>query len=70
MYNDLSTPCFVVLCAVLLQMCVAFAMVEQKLGEIDRARAVFTHGSQFADPRRAAPYWQVGRGVRYRVVSC
>eukprot|EP00903_Cladosiphon_okamuranus_P006058 g5973.t1 len=40
------------------EMCVAFAMVEQKLGEIDRARAVFSHGSQFADPRRATPYWQ------------
>ncbi|CAN0465093.1 unnamed protein product, partial [Ectocarpus sp. 12 AP-2014] len=40
------------------EMCMSFAAVEQKLGEIDRARAVWTYGSQFADPRRAEPYWQ------------
>lgn len=39
-------------------MCMAYAKVEQKLGEIDRARAVLTHGSQFADPRRATAFWQ------------
>jgi pre-mRNA-splicing factor SYF1 len=28
-----------------------FAHLERKLGEIDRARAIYTHVSQFADPR-------------------
>lgn len=47
------------------QMCLAFATVEQKLGEVDRARAVLTYGSQFADPRRAEPYWQVKRASKH-----
>jgi pre-mRNA-splicing factor SYF1 len=29
-----------------------FAMIEQKLGEIPRARAIFTHLSQFCDPSK------------------
>ena len=33
------------------EMCVRFADLERKLGEIDRARAVYAHGSQMADPR-------------------
>jgi len=28
-----------------------FAALERKFGEIDRARAIFIHISQFADPR-------------------
>ena len=28
-----------------------FADMERKLGEIDRARAVYTYASQFSDPR-------------------
>ena len=32
-------------------MCVRFADLERKLGEIDRARAVYMHASQMADPR-------------------
>ena len=28
-----------------------FADLERKLGEIDRSRAVYAHGSQMADPR-------------------
>ncbi|KAK9472283.1 uncharacterized protein V1510DRAFT_134652 [Dipodascopsis tothii] len=39
-------------------MCVAFANMERKLGEIDRARAIFGHGSQFADPRLCPSYWE------------
>jgi len=34
-------------------LCVRYAQLERKLGEIDRARAVFIHGSHLADPRRA-----------------
>ena len=32
-------------------MCVRFAELERKLGEIDRARALYMHASQIADPR-------------------
>lgn len=33
------------------EMCMRFAALERKLGEIDRARAIFAHASQFCDPR-------------------
>ena len=36
------------------EMCVRFADLERKLGEIDRARAVYMHASQMADPRVSA----------------
>ena len=32
-------------------MCTRFADLERKLGEIDRARAVYSHASQICDPR-------------------
>ena len=38
-----------------------YADVERKLGEIDRARAILQHGSQFADPRRDHGYWKYWR---------
>jgi pre-mRNA-splicing factor SYF1 len=38
-------------------LCLEFARMEQGLGEIDRSRAILTHGSQFADPRRHGGYW-------------
>lgn len=37
------------------EMCLRFAALERKLGEIDRARAVFAHASQFCDPRVRFP---------------
>ena len=33
------------------EMCVRFADLERKLGEIDRARAIYSHCSQMCDPR-------------------
>ena len=39
-------------------MCLKYAQLETKLGEIDRARAVFSHGSQMSDPRTAKSYWK------------
>ncbi|CAB3983383.1 pre-mRNA-splicing factor SYF1-like [Paramuricea clavata] len=39
-------------------MCVRFAELERKLGEIDRARALYMHASQIADPRTTAPFWK------------
>jgi len=40
------------------EMCLRFAALEKKLGEIDRARRVFGHGSQFCDPRTNPKYWK------------
>lgn len=39
-------------------MCLKFAEMERRLGEIDRARAIYGHGSQFCDPRTNAEFWQ------------
>lgn len=36
------------------EMCMRFAQLERKLGEIDRARAIYAHASQFCDPRVSA----------------
>jgi pre-mRNA-splicing factor SYF1 len=40
-------------------MCLKFAAMERRLGEIDRARAIYGHASQFADPRMAKDFWDV-----------
>jgi pre-mRNA-splicing factor SYF1 len=34
-----------------------FAEFERKLGEIDRARALYAHASQFSDPTKDADFW-------------
>ncbi|GAA5861780.1 hypothetical protein JCM1840_005267 [Sporobolomyces johnsonii] len=39
------------------EMCLRFAALERKLGEIDRARAIFAHASQFCDPRVHPDFW-------------
>ena len=39
------------------ELCLQFCRLEQTLGEIDRARAILVHGSQYADPRRHDSYW-------------
>ena len=38
-------------------MCLKFAEMERKLGEIDRARAIYGHASQFCDPRTTPAFW-------------
>ena len=40
------------------EMCLKFAEMERRLGEIDRARAIYGHGSQFCDPRREPGFWK------------
>lgn len=40
------------------EMCLKFAEMERRLGEIDRARAIYGHASQFCDPRTNATFWQ------------
>jgi len=39
-------------------MCLKYAQLEKKLGEIDRARSVYSHASQFADPRTDTTFWK------------
>ena len=39
-------------------MCVKFAEMERRLGEIDRARAIWGHASQFCDPRVEGEFWR------------
>ena len=39
-------------------MCLKYAGLERKLGEIDRARGLFVHGSQFANPAVDSAYWE------------
>ncbi|KAJ7530801.1 hypothetical protein O6H91_14G019800 [Diphasiastrum complanatum] len=38
-------------------MCLKYAELERSLGEIDRARAIYVHASQMADPRSDAEFW-------------
>ncbi|PQE13744.1 hypothetical protein CJF31_00005238 [Rutstroemia sp. NJR-2017a BVV2] len=38
-------------------MCLKFADMEKRLGEIDRARAIYGHASQFCDPRTTPTFW-------------
>ncbi|RHZ79462.1 hypothetical protein Glove_145g19 [Diversispora epigaea] len=40
-------------------MCLKYAELERKLGEIDRARALYAHASQFCDPRIVPSFWQI-----------
>lgn len=37
--------------------CMRYAALEKRLGEVDRARAVYVYGAQFCDPRNHADYW-------------
>jgi pre-mRNA-splicing factor SYF1 len=38
-------------------MCLKYADMEKRLGEIDRARAIYGHASQFCDPRTSPSFW-------------
>jgi len=39
-------------------MCMRYAALECKLGEIDRARGIYTHASHLADPRKDKAFWE------------
>mmetsp|Transcript_3722 Transcript_3722/g.5678 ORF Transcript_3722/g.5678 Transcript_3722/m.5678 type:complete len:897 (+) Transcript_3722:65-2755(+) len=41
--------------------CLQFARLETALGEIERARAVYAHGGQFAHPQLQTQYWDYWR---------
>jgi len=45
----------------LIKMCMKYARTEAALGEVDRARAVFQHCSQFCDPRKEVEFWSKWR---------
>ncbi|KAI9827221.1 MAG: pre-mRNA-splicing factor syf1 [Thelocarpon impressellum] len=38
-------------------MCLKFADLETRLGEVDRARNIYGYGSQFCDPRTSQEFW-------------
>ena len=38
-------------------MCMRFAALERKLGEVDRARAIYAHASQFCNPKTSPEFW-------------
>ena len=40
-------------------MCLKLATMERRLGEIDRARVIYGHASQFADPRVEKEFWNI-----------
>lgn len=38
-------------------MCLRYALLERKLGEIDRARAIFIHAASLANPQTDRVFW-------------
>lgn len=50
-------------------MCLRFAALERKLGEIDRARAIYAHASQFCDPRVNPQFWSEWNAFEYETGS-
>uniref|UniRef100_A0A915II81 Pre-mRNA-splicing factor SYF1 n=1 Tax=Romanomermis culicivorax TaxID=13658 RepID=A0A915II81_ROMCU len=48
------------------EMCIRFAELECKLGEIDRARAVYSHCSQLCDPRVHANFWEIWKNFEVK----
>lgn len=40
-------------------MCLRFAVLESKLGEMERARAIYAHASQFCNPKTQPEFWKV-----------
>ena len=43
-----------------------YSELETKLGEIDRARGIFSHGSQMSDPRTSKSYWKAWQEFEVR----
>ena len=48
------------------EMCLRFTDMETKLGEIDRARAIYGHCSQMCDPRVATKFWDSWKNFEVR----
>ena len=47
------------------EMCLRFAEMETKLGEVDRARSIYAHCSQFCDPRVSFQ-----SGICFSLINC
>jgi len=47
-------------------MCIKYADLEKKLGEIDRARAIYVHASQYCDPRAELEFWNTWHAFEVR----
>jgi pre-mRNA-splicing factor SYF1 len=45
--------------------CLRYAALERRLGEIDRARAIYTFASQLCDPKVETVFWQTWREFEY-----
>eukprot|EP01135_Chromosphaera_perkinsii_P000985 Nk52_evm11s155 gene=Nk52_evmTU11s155 len=41
------------------ELCLRYAELERKLGEIDRARGIYSHASVFANPRVDEKFWKI-----------
>ena len=39
-------------------LCTRYARLERKLGEVDRARGLYIHASQFANPQQESGFWE------------
>jgi hypothetical protein len=39
--------------------CLRYADLEKRLGEVDRARMIYRHCSNFCDPRSMPSFWQI-----------
>ncbi|XP_041345956.1 pre-mRNA-splicing factor SYF1, partial [Pyrgilauda ruficollis] len=48
------------------ELCLRFADMECKLGEVDRARAIYTYCSQICDPRITGSFWQTWKEFEIR----
>jgi pre-mRNA-splicing factor SYF1 len=48
------------------QLCVRYAELERKLGEVDRARAIFVHGSHLANPKVDKEFWEAWNNFEVR----
>lgn len=48
------------------EMCIRFAEMETKLGEIDRARAIYAHCSQMCDPRMFGHFWEAWKNFEVK----
>merc|ERR1712151_607599 len=41
--------------------CIRYSKMETMLGEVDRARGIYNHASQFCDPRKEDEFWKMWR---------
>jgi hypothetical protein len=47
-------------------LCLRYAALERRLGEVDRARAIYVHASTLADPRGDRAFWEEWNGFEVK----